>query len=389
CMQGTIEIIYRLQEAIKGITGLSGATVQPAAGAQGEYVGLLIASAYFNKMGDLKRNKILIPDSAHGTNPASAAMAGFKVVEIPSNNEGFVDLDALDAALDDTVAVFMITNPNTLGLFEPNILNINRMVHEVGGLMYLDGANFNGIVGIIKPVHMGFDIMHLNMHKTFSGPHGGGGPGCGPVAVTKELEKFLPFPLASYNSEEEEYYFDYDRPESIGRVHTYYGNFGIILRTVAFIYRNGGPGIREMCKSAVLNANYLMYKFKDIRGFSVPFSENIPRKHEFIASPLSMMRETGVNAGDIAKALLDYGIHSPTVYFPLIVKEALMIEPTEGETKYNLDRIASAFKEISDLAYSDPEKVKHAPYLTSRSRLDEFNLAKNPVLSERQKQKED
>ena len=298
---------------------------------------------------------------------------------VDDDNNGFVDLEALEAALDDTVAVFMITNPNTLGLFEPHILDICEMVHKAGGLMYLDGANYNGIVGMIKPSDMGFDIMHLNMHKTFSGPHGGGGPGCGPVAVTKELEPFLPFPLASFNSDEEVYYLDYDRPDTIGRVHTYNGNFGIILRTLAFLYRNGGSGIREMCKSAVLNANYLMHKFKNIRGFSVPFSENVPRKHEFIASPLNMMRETGINAGDVAKAILDYGIHSPTVYFPLIVKEALMIEPTEAETKYNLDRIAAAFEEISDLAYADPEKVKNAPYLTARSRLDEFNLANQQV----------
>lgn len=385
CMQGTIEVIYRLQEAIKQITGLNGVTVQPAAGAQGEYVGLLAARAYFDKKGDTKRTKVLIPDSAHGTNPASAAMAGFKVVEIPSDKNGFVDLEALEAALDDTVAVFMITNPNTLGIFEPHIIDISKMVHQAGALMYLDGANYNGIVGIVKPKDMGFDIMHLNMHKTFSGPHGGGGPGCGPVAVIDELEPFLPYPTAAYNEEENTYFLNYDRPDSIGRVHTYYGNFGIILRTLAYIYRNGGPGITEMCKAAVLNANYLMHKFKDIRGFSVPFAKDVPRKHEFIASPLNMMRETGVTAGDVAKAILDYGIHSPTVYFPLIVKEALMIEPTEGETKFNLDRIASAFKEISDQAYEDPEIVKNAPYLTAISRLDEFALAKNPILSERQR----
>ncbi|OLS27819.1 MAG: putative glycine dehydrogenase (decarboxylating) subunit 2 [Candidatus Heimdallarchaeota archaeon LC_2] len=385
-MQGTIEVIYRLQEAIKLITGLPGVTVQPAAGAQGEYVGLLIARNYFAKKGEMNRMKIMVPDSAHGTNPASAAMAGFKVVEIPSNHDGFVDMDALKAALDDSIAVFMITNPNTLGLFEPNILEISKLVHEAGALMYLDGANYNGIVGMLKPGDMGFDIMHLNMHKTFSGPHGGGGPGCGPVAVAQKLEPFLPYPLATYTEDSDYYHFDFERPDSIGRVHTYFGNFGIILRTLAFLYRNGGPGIRDMCKSAVLNANYLMYKFQSIKGFSVPFAKGVPRKHEFVASPLNLMRETGVNAGDIAKAILDYGIHSPTVYFPLIVKEALMIEPTEAETKFSLDRISEAFQEISDLAYSDPEIVKHAPYLTGRSRLDEFNLAKNPILSERQKQ---
>ena len=386
-MQGSIEVIYRLQEVLKKVTGFAGITVQPAAGAQGEYVGMLITKAYHESHEDTKRNKVLVPDSAHGTNPASAAMAGFKVVELPSDDNGYVDLEALKAALDDTVAAFMITNPNTLGLFEPQILEISKLVHESGALMYMDGANYNGIVGMVRPVDMGFDIMHLNMHKTFSGPHGGGGPGCGPVGVAQDLVEFLPTPLAAWDEINKKFYLDFSLSHTIGRVHTYFGNFGIILRTLAYIYRNGGEGLRKVCESAVLNANYLMHKFKDIEGFAVPKAKDVPRKHEFIASPLKMMRETGVTAGDVAKALLDYGIHSPTVYFPLIVKEALMIEPTEAETKDSLDKMAAAFKEIAEAAYANAESVKSAPTMTSRSRLDEFALAKNPVLTERQKKK--
>jgi glycine dehydrogenase subunit 2 len=387
-MQGSIEIIYRAQEAIKGMTGFAGATMQPAAGAHGEYVGMLVAKAYHEDNGESHRNNVLIPDSAHGTNPASAAMAGYKVIEIPSDNEGFVNIEALKFALDENTAAFMITNPNTLGLFEPNILEISRLVHEAGALMYLDGANFNGIVGMVRPIDMGFDIMHINLHKTFSSPHGGGGPGSGPVGVGEDLVKFLPKPLAVYDPETDRYSLNYDLPKSIGRVHGYYGNFGVILRSLAYIYRNGDVGIREFCKSAVLNANYMMEKFREIKGFVIPKAENIPRKHEFIASPVPMLRETGVSAGDVAKALLDYGIHSPTIYFPLIIKEAMMIEPTEAETKDNLDRMVAAFKEISDLAYQDGEAVHHMPKLTASGRLDEFKLAKNPVLSSKHERKD-
>lgn len=382
-MQGSIEVIYRLQEVLKTITGFAGVTVQPSAGAQGEYVGMLITRAYHDERKDFKRIHVLVPDSAHGTNPASAAMAGYKVIELPSTEDGYVDMDALDAVLDETVAAFMITNPNTLGLFEPNIIEISNKVHKAGGLMYLDGANFNGVVGMIRPVDMGFDIMHFNMHKTFSGPHGGGGPGCGPVGVADYLVKYLPKPQASYKAETDKYYFNYDLPSSIGRVHGYHGNFGIILRSLAFIYRNGGNGIREMCKSAVLNANYLMHKIKDIKGFSIPKAEGVPRKHEFIASPIKLMQDTGINAGDVAKALLDFGIHSPTIYFPLIVKEAMLIEPTESENRDNLDKIVQAFREISDQAYKDPEEVHKMPRLTSKGRLDEYELAKNPILSQK------
>ena len=380
-MQGNLEIIYRLQEALKIITGFDGVSVQPAAGAQGEYVGMLITKAFHELNGEGHRNKVLVPDSAHGTNPASAAMAGYKVVELPSDANGFVDLEILKAALDENVAAFMITNPNTLGIFEPQILEICELVHGFGALNYLDGANFNGIVGMVRPSDMGFDIMHLNMHKTFSGPHGGGGPGCGPVGVVDKLVKFLPKPMIAHDEKRDYYYLDNDRPHSIGRVHGYFGNFGIILRTLAYIYRNGGPGLRAVCQSAVLNANYLMEKVSQIKGFSVPFAKDMPRKHEFIASPTKLLKDTGVTAGDIAKAMLDYGVHSPTIYFPLIVKEAMMIEPTEAETRDSLDKIYEVIKEIAEKAYENGDLVHQMPLLTSKGRLDEFALAKDPVLS--------
>jgi len=382
--QGNIEVLYRLQEVLKTITGFGGVTVQPAAGAQGEYVGMLISRAYHADRGDHQRTKVLIPDSAHGTNPASAAMAGYKVVELPSTENGYVDLEALAAALDDTVAAFMITNPNTLGIFEPQIKEISKMVHDAGALMYLDGANFNGVVGMVRSADMDFDIQHFNLHKTFSGPHGGGGPGCGPVGVADHLVDFLPTPLAAYDPDKDLYYFDYDRPKSIGRVHGYHGNFGIAIRALAYIYRNGGIGLRKMCQAAVLNANYLMEKVKQIKGYVVPKATGIPRKHEFIASPVPLMNDTGVTAGDIAKAILDYGIHSPTVYFPLIIKEALLIEPTEAENRDSLDDIVDALREIAEQAYADADSIHAMPKLTSRGRLDEYELAKNPVLSQRQ-----
>lgn len=382
--QGNIEVLYRLQEALKTITGFAGVTVQPAAGAQGEYVGMLVARAYHEDRGDHKRTKVLIPDSAHGTNPASAAMAGYKVVELPSTENGYVDLEALEAALDDTVAAFMITNPNTLGIFEPNVREISDMVHKAGALMYLDGANFNGVVGVVRSADMGFDIQHFNLHKTFSGPHGGGGPGSGPVGVADHLVKFLPTPLAAYDETKDHYYFDHDHPKSIGRVHGYHGNFGIALRALAHIYRNGGEGLRKMCESAVLNANYLMEKVKEIKGYAVPLAKGVPRKHEFIASPVPLMRETGITAGDIAKAILDYGIHSPTVYFPMIIKEALLIEPTEGETRDELDEVVTALREIAETAYANADEIHAMPKLTAKGRLDEYKLAKNPVLSRRQ-----
>ncbi len=380
--QGTIEVIYRLQEALKKLTGFHSVTTQPAAGAAGEFAGVMTIRAYHLANGDTKRKSIIIPDSAHGTNPASAAMAGFEVIEIPSNEHGEVDLEALESVLDDTVAGFMLTNPNTLGIFESNIKKITDMVHSVGGLCYMDGANFNGIMGMVLPAQMGFDIMHMNLHKTFTGPHGGGGPGSGPIGVVEKLAKFLPAPLAAYDEDAKRYYWDYSHKDtSFGRLHGYNGNFGINLRALAYIYRNGGEGLRKACESAVLNANYLLHKVKEIRGLTVPRLGERPCKHEFVASAAPMTMDTHVTALDIAKAMLDYGVHSPTVYFPLIVKEALMIEPTEAETLQDLDQIYAILQKISDEAYSNAELVTKSPLTTAFGRVDEASLARKPVLS--------
>ncbi len=380
-IQGTLEVFFWLQETLKKLTGFDAVTIQPPGGASGEFTGVLVIKAYHEARNDTKRDTIIIPDSAHGTNPASAAMAGFKVIEIPSTEDGYVDLEALKSVLTENIAGFMITNPNTLGLFEPNIQEICKMVHDVGGLNYLDGANFNGIVGVIKPAKMGFDVMHMNLHKTFTGPHGGGGPGSGPVAVSEKLRKYLPVPIAA--KKDQTFYWDFsNKKTSIGKVHGYNGNFGIALRALLYILRNGGPGLRKTCETAVLNANYLLHHVRQINGLTIPKGKNVPCKHEFVASASKLLKETGVSTNDIAKAMLDYGVHSPTVYFPLIIKEALMIEPTESESKQSLDLIADVFKEITKLAYSDPDSVKNSPHLTSTGRLDEVTLAKKPVLSQ-------
>lgn len=388
--QGTIEITYRLQEALKKLTGFAAVTVQPPAGAGGEFTGVMTIHAYHLANGDTKRTTIIVPDSAHGTNPASATMAGFKTLEIPSLVDGTVDLAALEAVLDDSIAGIMLTNPNTLGIFEHDIKKIIDMVHSVGALAYMDGANYNGIMGIIRPADLGFDVMHMNLHKTFAGPHGGGGPGSGPIAVSEKLAKFLPSPLAVYDAEKDFYYWDYSHENtSFGKVHGYNGNFGVNLRALAYIYRNGGEGIRKSCESAVLNANYLMHKVRNIRGISIArLRENTPCKHEFVASGFPMLQEIHVSTNDISKAMLDYGIHSPTVYFPLIVHEAIMIEPTEAEDLQSLDGIYEVLQEISDRAYANPESLHTAPQQTSVGRLDELSLAKHPVLSTRMMQKD-
>ena len=387
--QGSLEITYRLQEALKKITGFSNFSVQPAGGAQGEYTGALMMTAYFTEKQDFGRKKILIPDSAHGTNPATATMAGFQAVQIPSNEQGTVDINALRETLDASVAGIMLTNPNTLGIFETEILEINRMIHSVGALSYMDGANFNGIMGIAKPAEMGFDIMHLNLHKTFTGPHGGGGPGSGPVGVIPMLEKFLPTPLANYDEKKDEYFWDTTHLEtSIGKVHGYNGNFGINLRALAYIYRNGGEGLRAVCLSAVLNANYLLHKIKSVKGLNVPKLQELqPCKHEFVASAKTLVKDTTISALDIAKAMLDYGIHSPTIYFPLIIKEALMIEPTESETYQELNRLYKIIKQICEDAYIDSSKFLKLPSNTSSGRIDEASLAKNPILSAKMRMK--
>ena len=384
--QGTIEVSYRLQEALKALSGFHSVTIQTAGGAQGEYLGGLIIREYHKAKRMYNKNKIIIPDSAHGTNPASAVMAGFQTVKLPSNENGKVDLNALDEILDDTIAGIMLTNPNTLGIFETDIIEINKKIHSVGGLSYLDGANFNGILGVVLPADMGFDIMHINLHKTFTGPHGGGGPGSGPVAVTKNLAKYLPYPLANKASENKFFWDSSHKDTSVGRLHSYNGNFGINLRALAYIYRNGAEGLRSACFSAVLNANYLMKLITRIKGLALAkLKENTPCKHEFVVSSQKMLNDTGVSANDLAKSMLDYGIHSPTIYFPLTVKEAIMIEPTEGETLQELEKLYLVIKKIIEQAYENPEIVKDAPKFTSVGKIDELSLARKPVLSYKMK----
>ncbi len=368
-LQGLLEILYDLKKYLSLITGMEYFSLQPAAGAHGEYTGVLIIKKYHEDRGENHRDEVLIPDSAHGTNPASARMAGFKIVEIPSDPEGLVDMDALAAALSDRTAGMMLTNPNTLGLFEKNIVEIARMVHEVGGLMYYDGANLNAIAGIARPGDMGFDIIHLNLHKSFGTPHGGGGPGSGPVGVKSFLKEYLPVPYIDYK--DGRYFLNWDLPKTIGKVHGFYGNISILLRAYCYILLSGGEGIRKTSENAVLNSNYLLWRVKDLKGVSLPYSKGVFRKHEFVVSLEKLKEETGVSAKDVAKRLLDHGLHPPTIYFPLIVKEAFMIEPTESVSKEDLDRYAEALRVIVEEAYSNPEKVKSAPLNTKVGRIDE------------------
>lgn len=371
--QGSIQLMYELEEMLSEIAGMDNFTLQPAAGAHGELTGLMIMKAYHRNKGDVKRNKIVIPDSAHGTNPASAAVAGFDVVEVKSNDYGLVDLEALKAVMNDEVAGFMLTNPNTLGLFDENILEISKIVHEAGGLMYYDGANTNAIMGITRPGDMGFDVVHFNLHKTFSTPHGGGGPGAGPVGVKKHLADFLPVPVVS--KKEDGYFFDYNRPLSIGKVKEFYGNFGVCVRAYAYILSMGPEGIKAVAENAVLNANYIASKLKD--RYYLPVDREC--MHECVFSGV-WQKEKGVSTLDIAKRLLDFGYHPPTIYFPLIVSEALMIEPTECESKETLDEFINVMRQIADEAENDPELVHSAPHTTIVSRLDEALAARKPII---------
>ncbi|MHA1332926.1 MAG: aminomethyl-transferring glycine dehydrogenase subunit GcvPB [Candidatus Odinarchaeia archaeon] len=373
-VQGALQLMYELQEWYAEITGMDKVTLQPAAGAQGEFVGVQIIRAYHKLNGELeKRSEIIIPDSAHGTNPASAAMGGFKVVVVPSNEDGLVDIDALRSVVSEKTAGLMLTNPNTLGLFESNIEEIANMIHAAGGLLYYDGANLNAILGKCRPGDMGFDIVHINTHKTFSTPHGGGGPGAGPVGVKAELEKFLPVPIVEFDGKK--YYLDYDRPHSIGKVKGFYGNFGVLLKSYAYILSMGKEGLKEVAEVAVLNANYIQAKVKKIKGFKLPFNPDAPRKHEVVFSVEPMLKDTGVSALNVSKRLLDFGLHAPTNYFPLIVHEALMIEPTETESKEEIDKFIKALNVISEEAYNRPETVLKAPRNTSITRLDEVKAA--------------
>jgi glycine dehydrogenase subunit 2 len=373
-VQGALKLMHELGSMLSEITGMEEFTLQPAAGAHGELAGLMIMKSYHQNKNDEKRTKIIVPDSAHGTNPASAAVAGFDVVEIKSNNKGLVDIEALKAAVGEDTAGFMLTNPNTLGLFDENIIEISKIVHDAGGLMYYDGANANAILGISRPGDMGFDVVHLNLHKTFSTPHGGGGPGAGPVGVKKHLAEFLPIPVIS--KKDKEYYMDYERPLSIGKVKSAYGNFGVLVRAYAYILSMGPDGLKEVAENAVLNANYMAHKLKD--KYFLPLDTEC--MHECVLSGEWQKEKNDVSTLDIAKRLLDFGFHPPTIYFPLIIHEAMMIEPTECETKETLDEFIAVMRQIADEAENNPELVKTAPHTTVISRLDEATAARKPVL---------
>jgi len=381
-VQGILEILYRLERWLAEITGTHEVCLHPAAGAHGEFLGTLLMRTYhkFNGKGE-RRSEVIIPDSAHGTNPASAAMAGFNVVVVPSDDEGCVSLGALKAAVSERTAGLMLTNPNTLGIFEKNIDEIARIVHEAGGLLYYDGANLNPILGKARPGDMGFDIVHINIHKTFSTPHGGGGPGAGPVGVSEELAKFLPVPHIVFD--DACYRLDYERPHSIGKIRSFYGNTAVLLKAYAYILSLGFEGLKEAAEVSVLNANYLMKKLREIKGLTLPYNCEKPRKHECVFSAKPLKNATGVSALNIAKRLLDYGMHAPTIYFPLIVDEALMIEPTETFEKEELDRFAEAVRKTCEEAYTNPEAVMKAPHNTAISRLDEVKAShpKNMALS--------
>jgi len=368
-VQGILALLYAACDRLVKIVGVEKMTLQPAAGAQGEYTGLMLMRAYQRDRNESKRDEIIVPDSAHGTNPASAAMAGYKVVEVRSNSAGCVDIEALKSAVRPRTAGFMITNPNTLGIFESDILEITRVVHDAGGLLYYDGANLNAIMGKAKPGDMGFDIVHINLHKTFATPHGGGGPGSGPIGVKKALSEYLPVPTVEYDGSK--YYLDYNRPKTIGKIRAFYGNVAIVLRAYAYILLLGAEGLEAASDVAVLNANYLAHKLRRVRGFSLPYAESTPRKHEFVLSASQLLKETGVSALQVAKRLLDFGIHPPTVYFPMIVEEALMVEPTETVSKQELDAMIHAFQQISDEAYAGSDMLKTVPHATSVTRIDE------------------
>jgi glycine dehydrogenase subunit 2 len=370
-MQGALRLMRELEKALCAISYMDAVTLQPAAGAQGEFTGMLIAKAYHEDRED-PRSEVIVPDSAHGTNPASAAMAGFTVIEIPSGPDGCVDLEALKAALSERTAAVMVTNPNTLGLFEKDITKLAEMVHSAGALLYYDGANLNAIMGMTAPGMMNFDIVHFNLHKTFATPHGGGGPGAGPVGVKEFLEPYLPVPRIV--SEEGKYRLDYDRADSIGKVRSMFGNFAVLVRAYSYILAQGGDGLKEVSQRAVLNSNYL--KSKVVPAYEMPFAQL--RKHEFVVSAKKLAKEKGVHATDVAKALLDRGFMSPTIYFPSLVEEALMIEPTESESKETLDRYAQA---LLDIANGDPAEIKASPRTTSISRVDEVYAAKELILS--------
>ena len=393
-LQGMLQVLHEMQETLQEISGLDACSLQPAAGAHGELTALLVAAAYFRDINE-QRTKVLCPDNAHGTNPASAAMAGFDAVTIKTTSDGYVDLDDLDTKLDEQVAVLMITNPSTLGLFEPNMREIADLVHAKGGLIYLDGANMNAILGITRPGDWspgkgGADMQHYNPHKTFSGPHGGGGPGAGPICVTKKLAPYLPVPIVVKESREPDqsqrnsqgaardsqltfYRLDFDRPKSIGQVRAFFGNVGVLLRAYAYIRTHGPDGLKRISENAVLNANYLLCRVKHY----LPVPQGSRCMHEFVASGSLLKRDRNISAMDLAKRLLDFGCHAPTVYFPLTVPEAIMIEPTETESKETLDAFAEILRRITE---EDAQVLHDAPHSTAVSRPDEVRAARQPVL---------
>lgn len=370
--QGSLELMFKLQEALKTLTGMDAVTLQPSAGAHGELTGMMIIKKYFETKGDL-RKKVIIPDSAHGTNPASAKMCGFDIVEIKSNDRGQVDIEALKSVLDKDVAAIMMTNPNTLGLFEENVLEISRLMHENGSLLYYDGANFNAIMGYTNPRLMGFDVVHLNLHKTMATPHGGGGPGAGPVCVTEALKEFLPAPLIDFDGQK--YFRNYNLKHSIGSVKAFYGNFGVLVKAYAYILMMG-KNLKNASENAVLNANYLKEQLK--RYYDLPYDEVC--MHEFVLSGEKQKHQSGVSTLNIAKALMDENTHPPTVYFPLIVHEAIMIEPTESETKEKMDEFVRIMIKIAKEAEIHPEKLISAPHTTPVKRVDETLAARHPDL---------
>lgn len=372
--QGNLELIRYLEKLLCEITGLHAASLQPAAGAHGELTGLMIVKKYHASKGS-NRTRVLVPDSAHGTNPASAAICGYRVTPLPSNAEGGVDLDTLSRHMDETVAALMLTNPSTLGIFEEKIQQVTEIVHAKGGLVYMDGANMNALLGITQPGRSGIDVMHLNLHKTFSTPHGGGGPGSGPVVVAEPLEPFLPLPRIMEDGNGA-LHWEYDRPHSIGRVRAFYGNFGMLTRALAYILTLGREGLREASESAVLNANYIARQLNGV--YSRPFSG--PVLHEVVLSDKNQQKH-GVKNSEIAKRLMDYGFHPPTMSFPLIAHGSIMIEPTESESRQELDLFVDAMKSIAHEAETDPELVRNAPHTTRIGRLDETAAARNPVLT--------
>ena len=371
-VQGCMEVLKTSEKLLCEITGMDAMTFQPAAGAHGEFTGLLLIKAYHDSRNDKKRTKIIVPDSAHGTNPASAAMAGFTVVSVPSREDGCVDLDKLREVAGEDTAGLMLTNPNTVGLFDKNILEITSIIHEAGGLAYYDGANLNAVMGVVRPGDMGFDVVHINLHKTFSTPHGCGGPGSGPVGCKSFLQEFMPGRQVAGTEE-----LSFRTPEkSIGSVRTFYGNFFVVVKALTYVLMLGKEGIPAASKNAVLNANYMMEKLKDI----YPMAYDETCMHEFVMTLEKLEHEIGVSAMDIAKALLDYGIHPPTMYFPLIVHEALMVEPTETESRETLDEVIAVFREIYEKAKANPEALHEAPVTTYIRRPDEVQAARKPVL---------